>query len=110
MSGNPVVAVLPVKGWYAVFALWDTLPQDGDRKPYAAPIEHATVHADGTRKLWTADHEGVRVVEHYGNYEYLCAVQAVTSATHVYLRTEFTRPVPVMAGGLSLVWNSEEYR
>lgn len=46
-KNNPVVAVQPTVGWYAVpvRVLVGELPQ-------ALPVEHATVHADGTRALW----------------------------------------------------------
>lgn len=51
-TAAPVVAVLPTVGWFAV------LNRDGDEPLEAVPVEHATVHADGTRKLWREDLKG----------------------------------------------------
>lgn len=47
MTSNPVVAVLPTFGWYLIFK------RLVDDEPLTAwPVEYATVHADGSRKLW----------------------------------------------------------
>lgn len=107
---NPVVAVLPVKGWYAVFALWDTLPEGANRQPFALPIEHATIHADGSRKLWISDGDGVQVAGHLGNFGYLGTVQATPGADAVFLRPQFDRPIYVRRDGVSLAWTLGDHR
>jgi hypothetical protein len=110
LTSNPVVAVLPVKGWYAVFTPWETLSPDLGLHPYAAPIEHATVHADGVRRLWIAEGDSVRVAGNLGNFRYHGTVQAVPGAVAVYLRPEFDRAIPVQRDGVSLTWTSGEPR
>lgn len=51
-TDNPVVAVLPTVGWYAIFR------EGPDGQLYAVPVEHATVHEDGQRALWEAQLNG----------------------------------------------------
>jgi hypothetical protein len=54
-ASNPVVAVQPTVGWFAVLTREDSDPY---RPLTAVPIEHATVHEDGQRVLWVEDLKG----------------------------------------------------
>lgn len=57
-ASNPVVAVQPTEGWFAVLTREE---EDVDRPLVAVPIEHATVHADGQRVLWVEDLKGLTI-------------------------------------------------
>lgn len=94
---SPVVAMLPTVGWFAV------LNRDGDEPLEAVPVEHATVHADGTRVLWREDLKGLTSPLSPGDYA--AVVRAEPGARtvewspteHAYVHEESTaswRPDP----------------